>query len=139
MTAKLPRGIANNNPFNIRKTDINWQGEVAGTDPDFECYATPEDGIRAGCKILLNYQRKLKLFTVQQMIDKFAPPVENDTGAYVAHVAKCMYVRPDQPIVLDANPRILELMANAIILHENGQNPYPKEVVWDGVQRALQS
>lgn len=31
-TEKLPRGLRNNNPGNIRNNDsINWQGEVAAT------------------------------------------------------------------------------------------------------------
>ena len=29
-----PRGIRNNNPGNLRKTSINWKGEIVGDDPD---------------------------------------------------------------------------------------------------------
>lgn len=133
-----PRGIRNNNPGNIRKSAINWKGETPGSDPDFETYLTPEDGIRAMTRILLNYQRQHGLATVRGMINRWAPPVENDTGAYVMHVAEAMMVDADDPLDLESDPSMLAAMVAVIIRHENGQQPYSLDVINEGVRRALE-
>lgn len=132
-----PRGIRNNNPGNIRKSAINWKGETPGSDPDFETYLTPEDGIRAMTRILLNYQATHGLQTVRQIINRWAPPVENDTGAYVMHVAEACMVDADEPLYLAEDPALLEAMVATIIRHENGQQPYPLATIREGVGRAL--
>lgn len=137
ITGKPPRGIHNNNPGNIRKTTTEWRGEIQGDDPEFETFATPEDGIRALAKILLNYQRKYGLKTVRQMISRWAPPTENNTESYINAVAAKMGVGPDNPFVLDG--MLLVLMVDSIIRHENGQNPYPPETVRAGVTAALEA
>lgn len=133
----IPRGIRNNNPGNIRKSAINWKGETPGNDPDFETYATPEDGIRAMSRILLTYQHKHGLATVRQMIERWAPPCENDSDAYVAHVAETCMVHPDDPIDLESDPSMFVAFVATIIRHENGEQPYPLVVVEEGVRRAL--
>ena len=52
---RLTRGERNNNPGNIRQTDADWIGERAtDSDPAFEEFTTPEDGIRALARLLLN-------------------------------------------------------------------------------------
>lgn len=125
--ARIPRGIANNNPGNIRKTDINWQGEVVGTDSAFETFATPEYGIRAMMKCLQNYERKYGPQTIETLIDRWAPPVENDTGSYVRHVAQQCGVSKDAIFSTKNKAEMIQL-TKAITLHENGQNPYADSV-----------
>ena len=46
---KQARGMRNNNPLNIIKSEkINWQGEVKpSTDPNFAQFETLEYGLRA--------------------------------------------------------------------------------------------
>lgn len=133
---KTPRGIRNNNPGNIRLSPTRWQGEVEGADDAFETFATPQDGVRAMCRILLTYYRKHGRRTTRAIIDRWAPPIENDTDAYVEAVAMKLGVRPDDEIAVD-DPATLETLATAIIRHENGQQPYPRSVIWAGVQAAL--
>ena len=116
---KQPRGIRNHNPGNIRKSPTAWQGEVPGDDDLFETFATAEHGLRAIGRLLLNYQSKHGLNTVRQIIDRWAPPSENDTDQYVDHVAKRCGVGPDEHISIAQHLR--ELM-RAIVRHENG-NP----------------
>lgn len=123
------RGLRNNNPGNIRKGD-SWQGMAAAQpDPDFVTFISPEFGIRALAKVLLNY-RSQGLQTVAQIINRWAPPVENDTSSYVAAVARALNVSPTAP--LDVSARLPDLV-QAIIRHENGMQPYPAELIARGL------
>lgn len=134
----MTRGIDNNDPFNIRKSAIRWQGEVDGKDTSFETFDTAQDGIRAGCKILLTYYRKYGLETVADIITRFAPPAENNTDAYIRSVAADLRVREDQPLEVD-HSEILGAFAAAIIKHENGQQPYSAETIDAAVKSALEA
>lgn len=120
---KLTRGERNNNPGNIVKSDIFWRGEVPGNDNRFESFASPDEGIRAIGVIMQNYQRKYGLNTVRGLINRYAPPVENDTNSYVNAVAGSLGVSPDAALNL-SDPAILLPLVKAIIKHENGRVIY---------------
>lgn len=145
MTGIVARGIRNNNPGNIDfheavfKRDP-WVGELGLEDHEharFTTFDTPEHGIRALCKILLTYQNKYGLKTIPEIINRWAPPVENDTGAYVDHVCRQLSVERDEPVSLRDNAPMLLELADAIIMHENGVQPYPRDVIEVGVLLAL--
>lgn len=131
-----PRGIRNNNPMNVRKTSIDWQGEVAGVDVEYETFATPGDGIRAGSRVLLNYKRKHGLDTVAKIISRYAPTTENPTSSYISAVSRELAVNPDQTINVE-NENTLTALATAIIRHENGQQPYTADLIRASVRRAF--
>jgi len=83
-----PRGIRNNNPGNIRRSDDQWRGLAADqTDADFFRFAEPRFGIRAMARILQVYQEHHGLRTIREIINRWAPSVENPTGDYVTAVA----------------------------------------------------
>ena len=128
-----PRGIRNNNPGNIRH-GARWDGlaEVQA-DHAFCTFISPEYGIRAMGKILLTYQRKYGIDTVAGIIGRWAPPNENDTGSYAAHVAESLGVDPDEKISVHSN---LQGLVLAIIQHENGQQPYDIATIQRGVEMA---
>ncbi|WP_151883854.1 structural protein P5 [Pseudomonas putida] len=143
------RGVRNNNPGNIDFNPRNaWQGqlglEVGAAKPRFARFDTPENGIRALGKLLINYRGKdgmpgvggKGIDTVLETISRWAPSNENDTQAYAAAVAKRIGVRPTDPINIK-NPATLRGMVLGIIAHENGGNPYPDQVIDEGVRRAL--
>jgi hypothetical protein len=65
-----------------------WEGEVAGNDPRYSSFETPEAGIRAMGKNLVAYQDQHGLDTVQGIVSRWAPATENDTASYVKAVAK---------------------------------------------------
>jgi hypothetical protein len=133
----VARGIRNNNPGNIRHSNAHWQGmSVDQPDSSFITFNSPESGIRAMAVILLNYQRKHNLNNVQSIINRWAPPSENNTRAYVNAVAHRCGVRPDQTIDLN-NSMILGALVSAVILHENGSNPYDVDAIRRGVQQAV--
>lgn len=137
MTTKGPRGIRNNNPGNIDRTKEKWQGmaEDQSGDPRFIVFKTPEWGIRAMAKTLLTYQNAHKLNTVKKIINRWAPPVENDTSAYVNTIAKAVGVKPTDVIDLDSMEVMLPLV-KAMIKHENGVQPYSDAVITTGLRRA---
>lgn len=126
----IPRGIRNNNPLNIRKTAIKWDGKIDGQDKSFETFTNPEYGIRAAAKLLLNYQAYHGLNTVEQIINRFAPPSENDSNSYADHVANEIGVEVDQPIKVEDH---LYTMLKTMIVHENGTNPYSQGQILNGI------
>lgn len=132
----LPRGIRNNNPGNVRLSDDAWQGEVhPGTDKSFIQFDTMANGVRCTAKILLGYQTR-GLHTVRGMVNRWAPPTENDTDAYVKAVAAECSVDPDDMIALGLT--MLRLMCIAIFHHENGGDFVSGADLTAGVNAALQ-
>ena len=122
-----PLGIRNNNPGNIRP-GVGYQGEN-GTNGGFATFDTPQNGIRAIFVLLRVYQQQHDLETVTGMIGRWAPPDDNnDTPAYVAHVASAMGIGADTPFDI-TDKRLGPSMVAAIILHENGENPYAAAVI----------
>lgn len=135
MTA--PRGVRNNNPGNIIQSGIAWQGKLANPDdPRFEQFDTAQNGIRALAKLVISYQDKHGLRTVRGIINRWAPPVENNTTAYVIAVANAVGVKPDD--IIDVHrPDTLVALATAIIRHENGEQPYAPRMIAEAVASAL--
>lgn len=130
MPDRVPRGIRLNNPGNIRRNPrITWIGQAPEQlDPEFVTFARPEDGIRAIVRILHTYQvRTAQDDSIRDLISRWAPPSENDTPAYVAHVARIVGVDPDLPLPFDGpwRPAFLE----GVIDHENGEQPYPMDLI----------
>lgn len=130
-----PRGIRNNNPGNIVRTNGAWEGEVYGHDGKFKTFATPEQGIAAVGRNLLSYDSK-GLNTVSGIINRWAPPSENNTSQYVSIVSKSLGVSPDAKLDMK-DPAVLASLTRAIIQHENGQMPYSDEQMQAGVDAAL--
>lgn len=132
----VPRGIRNHNPLNIREPKgggDQWRGERAtDDDPAFEEFDDPVWGIRAGARILKNYMSRYGLVTPRAILSRWAPPSENDTDAYVAHVAGVLGVGPDEPIAEAQLPELIAVM----IQHENGQQPYSMALIREGVELA---
>lgn len=115
----IARSERNNNPGNIEK-GIAWKGlDATRSDPRFAVFIAPEWGFRAMARILLGDFREGQN-TVRSLIHEWAPPVENDTGAYVAAVAKAIGVHPDQAIDVPAH---LLPMLRAVAKHETGYLP----------------
>ncbi len=130
-----PRGVRNFNPGNVRSGDP-WQGLVGVDDLGFCIFIDAEHGIRAMARILQAYQSKHGLRTIRQMINRWAPSIENDTESYVSAVARACGASPDSPYTL--TPSRLTDLVKAIIHHENGGNYYSDDVIRAGVDLAYQ-
>lgn len=144
----IPRGVKNNNPGNIRYSKAVWEGLAAAQpDPDFVSFIDPMHGLRALMRNLLTHQRKYNLNSVQSLIGDpklgWAPPSENDTGAYVRDVCMHVGVKPADFVDLEI-PENLIRMAQAIAQQENGHCPdptlpwwYPEETYEEAARLAL--
>lgn len=90
MEKSTPRGIRNNNPLNLRRSDNAWLGKVEHpTDPAFEQFLTMEHGIRAALVNMRTIIRRAKGHcTLAHLIETWAPSTENNTAAYIDRVAK---------------------------------------------------
>jgi hypothetical protein len=132
-----PRGIRNFNPLNIDKNAKNkWQGKVTPSkDRRFETFETPVYGIRAGAVLVINHFDKKKANTIRKLINIWAPPVENDTGSYAHAVAKAAGVGPDDEVNFHEYV-ILRPVIEAMILHENGIQPYTDAQIDKGLAMA---
>lgn len=132
------RGIRNHNPGNIRRSADRWQGMSAQqTDPEYVQFDAPEWGLRALAKVLLNYQGMHRLQTLSQIVQRWAPPTENNTSSYLAHVSKLTGIPVDAVLTLRQNPEQLRTLMAAMIQHENGAQPYSTDLIAHGIQLAL--
>lgn len=131
-----PRGIRLANPGNLRHGGKEpWQGLADDQpDPDFVKFTATQFGIRAMARVLLTYKKK-RVRTVRAIISRWAPSVENDTDSYIEHVAQKLGVQPDDLIDVDDCTVALPLI-KAIILHENGVQPYSDKVLLEGLHMA---
>lgn len=81
-------------------------------------YPDMQTGLQALDQNLQNYHKQ-GVNTLSGVINKWAPPGQNDTQAYINDVAGRLGIKPDQPIDL-SNPVQRQAIGTAIALHENG-------------------
>ncbi len=126
----LPRGLRNNNPLNIRLTNTTWMGQLKpGTDKAFCQFEKMRYGYRAAFVLLHRYYTVWDCKTVRKIINRWAPPSENDTAAYVNNVCKLMEVSPDAPLPpIKTNPSVWISLVCAMGFVECGLS-YPN--VWE--------
>ena len=70
--------IFNNNPGNIRTSPTNWNGEVTEPGEEFERFSDMHMGVRASARILRTYGKKYGIDTINKIIDRYAPPEDNN-------------------------------------------------------------
>ena len=132
---KLPRGIRNNNPLNIRLSKDKWQGQIngkgnidgnsslsserAGGEAVFCVFSSMAYGWRAAFLLLHTYMSKYKLTTVRKIIYRWAPPNENNTAAYTNHVCYLAHLDPNQEIEFGNKLTMLQI-GRAMCQVENG-------------------
>ena len=102
-------GVNPNNFGNIRPV---------GASTGFQQFDTPEAGLKAIDDNLKAYGAK-GINTIAGVINRWAPPSENNTQAYVAAVAQRLGIKPDQPLDMN-NPAVRQALGTAIMLHEKG-------------------
>ena len=125
---RIPRGIRNNNPLNIRVGN-NWKGEVANpSDHAFEQFTEMKWGVRAAFIVLRNYIVRHKCNTIRKIISRWAPANENNTLAYIATVSQRANIQPDEPISWDNTCQMIALLL-AMCYVENGQEISLDDVV----------
>ena len=115
------RGLRNNNPGNIRlSATTRWQGEIRPSqDKSFCLFSTMAYGYRALIKLLQNYRRLNGCRTLADFINRWAPPVENNTSGYIRRVCTEMQV-PTNHVPDVRNKATMCAFAAAISQVENG-------------------
>lgn len=120
MASSLPRGLRNNNPGNIEDGAFaRSMPGYTGSDGRFATFATLDDGGHAMQQLLGNYGAK-GLNTVQSIVNRWAPPGENDPSSYAGTVAKHLGIGPHDPIDT-TNPQVLAKLSSAMAQVENGR------------------
>lgn len=85
---RIPRGLRNCNPLNIRKSGDYWVGQC-GHDGSFVKFIDIKHGIRAAFRLLYTYGYRYDCKSVESIINRWAPPKENNTQTYIKRV--CAY------------------------------------------------
>lgn len=128
---KLPRGLRNNNPLNIRITPAQRQGKdrwlgmcKEQTDKAFCQFTDMKWGWRAAFLLLTrNYYMVHHLYTPKDIIMRWAPPSDgNNTEAYIKFVCEKAGLQPDQYLGVPSSAEGLTWMklALAMAIMENG-------------------
>ena len=141
------RGLRNNNPLNIRHSADRWQGaRKEQTDPSFVQFKTMAYGYRAAWRTLQTYYERFcmqsKPFTVRNIIERWAPPTENDTEAYIRTVLKLSGIGGKENLLPPANAssygRLSKLMGSMTVM-ENGirMSQVDTEAVFQGYKLAF--
>lgn len=126
VSATLPLGIRSNNPLNLRP---------GGKESVF---GSPAEGISAGIRNIVENYRGM---TLAAMIRKYSPPTapgnsEATYQGYVSDVSAQTGIGPNQVPNLTDRASLVPLI-QSFIRHENGQNPYSKEMIDQAAQKVL--
>lgn len=118
----MVRGIRNNNPGNVVRSDIPWKGKVPknqSKDGRFEMFIAPEYGVRAMIKDLKHDIEKGNN-TVPKLIREYSPPFENNTEKYISTV--CKDIKVSRTAVLLPTKRTLKALVFSMTRVETGGN-----------------
>lgn len=130
----MRRGLRNNNPGNLRMTDIAWKGKVPraeNKDGAFEQFRDYQGvpgyvwGLRAMFMDVRGDITKDGKNTLRKLIEEYAPAIENKTDSYILAVGKEVGLQPDAPI----QPAHYLPLLKAMVRVENGEQPYPDAVI----------
>jgi len=115
----MSRGISNCNPGNIRISKVKYLGEVIPSkDKSFKQFSTMAWGYRA-MFVLLHTYSKNGYKTIRQMINRYAPPIENHTENYIKFVAERAKVFADVEVDTTDPAEIIPVVS-AMSQMENG-------------------
>ena len=127
MAGQADASIFNNNPGNIRTSSTNWNGEVTEPGEEFERFSDMHMGVRASARILRTYGSKYGIDTINKIIDRYAPPVDNNpnNANYAKHVSTGSGFDVNEKIDLN-DPQVLIKLMRPIFQFENGQKEAAK-------------
>ena len=115
-----------NNPFNIRQYDQGFVGET-GQDSGFVTFQDPMYGVRAADKVLTTYGEKRGINTIRGLINRFAPPSENETMSYINYISGELGIDPDAEIDL-SNPELRARILSPMAMLESRSEYSPGQI-----------
>ncbi len=126
---RLPRGLRNNNPLNIRISTDKFVGEIQPSgDKAFKQFDTMAHGYRAAFRVLRTYINNYKCDTIRKIISRWAPETENHTLAYVMTVSDRAGIAPDAILSADNREEMICIVA-AMSYVENGIDADMSDVI----------
>jgi len=114
--------------------DFNM-GNIRASATDFRTYSSPEEGVADAVSLLRRGYRNMSL---REIGNKWAPPSENDTEAWVRNVSTASGLPPDAIPDLD-NPQQIQSLLHGIMTAEKSpkqRNMFTPEVMGRGIQLA---
>lgn len=134
-------GIQLNNPMNIRRSnpDTAWRGAAPIQDhPSFVRFTNPIYGFRAGVRIIDNYGNKYGFVEIQDIIERYAPPHENNVDKYIRVIYSVTGLDNRTKIDFRARPDEGIRFIYAMTCMEVGHgHPYTMELIEDAIYLAL--
>lgn len=141
----------NHNPLNLRPLPggQKWNGQVSSNynsvSGNFCVFENNVYGVRAA---VINMQSQIKtgIRTLGQMINRWAPPVENNVSAYLDHVLKLsgLYADYDMSWMLSSDASVLRgqkynlaKIVAAMNIHEAGGATVDQQDISEGIDLAL--
>lgn len=138
MDKKLPLGVRNNNPLNIRPGNPFEGLADPPTNGGFSVFIHNKWGFRAAAKILITYFDKYGLNTVRGIVSRWAPEADNNNvDAYVHSV--CLTTGWDADEVIQPksyNDAWKLLRAMTIVEQGDFEQYFKKWELDDGLRRA---
>jgi len=113
-----------NNFGGLRRPGVN-AGPVGG---GFQSFATPELGVQATAHLLQTYQDRHGVNTLRSIINRWAPPFENNTAKLIADAVQQTGFGADQPLNLH-DATTLSAVAAAMIRNEVGVRGPSRDMV----------
>lgn len=134
----LPRGLRNNNPGNLVRTNISWQGKVPhaqNPDTQFEQFTQLRYGLRA---MMIDIAGDIAegTNTLTALINEYAPSHENNTQSYINFVSQATGLLPNVSIPM--NKTIFWAIVKAKVMMENGMQLAPQYVTDADYEEAWQ-
>lgn len=125
---KKTRGYRNNNPLNIERNATRWQGMAENqNDSRFIVFKSMAYGYRAAIRTLVTYFTVHRLRSIRQIVNRWAPPVENHTDNYIKTVSQHTGFHPDAELDLLSQDTMCAVVA-AMSYMENGIEPSMAEI-----------
>ena len=142
-TTWIPRGIRNNNPLNIRRTQTTtWWGQKTEdlTDEAFCEFEEMKYCYRAAWLLLKRYFVKHGCTTIEKIISRWAPPSDNNhTDNYIDYVCEACGISRNLELSHPAdNPELWVMIIRSMAYMESGITPYDYDrALFQGMIMAL--
>lgn len=136
--SKVPAGVHNNNPANLKYYGIGWVGETGPSENKDEgtpqsVFSSPDDGMRAGLLNLVN-QYKKGATTIEKLAPIYSP--SNVSGA-IKNFSQFSGFKPDEDLKLTDKDRLVKFF-KGVVQQEQGSNKYYDDEMYNrGADRAL--
>lgn len=127
------RSFTNNNPLNIKRTDLRLAGlSEEQTDSKYFQFVAPEYGIKAAFDRIKDFNINKHRKTVGAIISMWAPPDTNDTLSYIKFVCTICKCEPEYIVDITDTDFMVKLLG-AMIRFENRTCPYTPSQLRKGI------